>query len=149
MTQALTLTPKPRFELGVRVFLPCVAWLLACLAAGLVLVLSIVVFAVYEDGWGAWEGLSGVLAVFSAALFVAAFVAGFTILPWPLLVLAAKALRFQRGFADVILGALMGGALIEMVSNPLGQGAPGVTLAFAIAGAAGGLTYWLVVGRPK
>ena len=152
MTQVLTPTltphPKPGIQLGVNMVLPALAWVFACIVAAFVLVLSVAGLAVYEDGWSAWDGLSGVLALIPASLFVAIFVAVMTILPWPLFVVTLKLLRLHRGFGDMASGALMGAGLIEMMSNPLAKGAPAVTLAFALAGAVGGLTYWIMAGRP-
>lgn len=153
MTRAVTptLNPvrKPEFQFGENMVLPVLAWLFACIIAAFVLALSLAGLVIYEDGWRALDGSSGVLVMIPASLFVAFFVAIMTILPWPLLVMTLKLLRLHRGLGDMVFGALMGGGLIEMMSNPLATGAPGVTLAFALAGAAGGLAYWLAAGMPK
>ncbi len=125
------------------------AWLAAVMAAAFSLTLAVAIFALVEEGRAAIDGISGALAIIPMALFVAVFVAAMTALPWPVLVLLAKFLRLHRGFADLVLGAIMGGMLIEMMSNPTASQAWGVTLVFALAGAVGGLTYWLVAGRPQ
>ena len=125
------------------------AWLAAVMAASFSLTLAVAIFALVEEGRAAIDGISGALAIIPMALFVAVFVAAMTALPWPVLVLLAKFLRLHRGFADLVLGAIMGGMLIEMMSNPTASQAWGVTLVFALAGAVGGLTYWLVAGRPQ
>lgn len=137
--------PEPEFA----VVGALLAWICAVLASSFALVVAIPVFEAVAHGHFDRGSAGMLVAAIPATLFVALFVALFTILPWPVLVWTQKCLRWQRGFSDVILGALMGGGLIELMSNPAGSGAWAVTLAFALAGAVGGLTYWLVAGRPR
>lgn len=131
------------------------AWLLACLVAATTLVLVFLVYALTVDALdngfafdpGAIAG--GFMITAIGAAFVGFYVVVLTALPWLGLVWLAKLAGLHRGFADMVLGALMGGALIQLMINPLGTGGEPMILLFAAAGAVGGLTYWNAAGRPK
>ena len=131
------------------------AWLLACLTAATTLVLVFLVYALTVDALdngfafdpGAIAG--GFMITAIGAAFVGFYVVVLTALPWLGLVWLAKLTGLHRGFADIVLGALMGGALIQLMISPLGTGGEPMILLFAAAGAVGGLTYWNAAGRPK
>ncbi|WP_300527882.1 hypothetical protein [Maricaulis sp.] len=131
------------------------AWLLACLAAATTIVLVFLVYALTVDamdnGFAFDPGAiaAGFMITAIGAAFVVFYVIMLTALPWLGLVCLAKLTRLHRGFADMVLGALMGGTLIQLLGAPLGNGGEPLTLLFAAAGAVGGLTYWNAAGRPK
>lgn len=131
------------------------AWLAACLAAAATIVIALIVFGVtleaIDNGVAFDPGAiaGGVLMAAIAIFFVGFYVVILTALPWLGLIWLAKLTGLHRGFADMVLGALMGGGLVQLLGAPLGNGGEPLTLLFAGAGAIGGLTYWQVAGRPK
>jgi len=125
------------------------AWGLAVLASSLCLVVTTMLVSVLETGTLGSDGVAAILVAIPATLYVAMFVAVLTLFPWTVLVWTERLLGLHRGFADVILGAVMGGGLIQIFGMPILRGEIALTAVFATAGAVGGLTYWVFVGRPK
>lgn len=149
MTRALVSVAEPRGAVDFAgVFRAVAAWFGACYAAGLAIVVPIGVMGLV-DGGGWLDGLTMVGGMFLYALFIGFFVALYTGLVWPVLVWIAKLTGVKRGFADLVLGALMGGGLISAMMQPLQNGGEGLFFLFAAAGAAGGLTYWWLAGKPR
>ena len=149
MTRALVVTTEPGDDLVLEnIFRAVVAWFGACYAAGLAIIIPIGVIAVTENtGWQ--NVLTFLGGMFLYALFIGFFVALYTVLVWPVLVWIAKLAGIKRGFADLVLGALMGGGLISAMMQPLQNGGEGLFFLFAAAGAVGGLTYWWLAGKPQ
>ncbi|MBO6797077.1 hypothetical protein [Maricaulis sp.] len=149
MTRALVVTTEPGDDLELEKFFRALAaWFGACYAAGLAIIIPIGVMAINANtGWQ--EVLSFLGGMFLYALFIGFFVALYTVLVWPVLVWIAKLVGVKRGFADLVLGALMGGGLISVIMQPLQNGGEGLFFLFAAAGAVGGLTYWWLAGKPN
>lgn len=124
------------------------AWLVACIASGAFLVMTMV-FSAYVGETISMPQVTDVAAVFTVSLFIAFFVAVFTALIWPPLVFLARWAKTPRGWTDLVLGGLMGAGIIEAISQPAQTGAPLLSVIFASAGATGGIVYWLVAGRPR
>ena len=123
-----------------------VAWLAAVAAASVALVLS---FMAFEAG-GQSVGIDDVRGAAAVSLFVAAFMASITALPWAGLVWLGRWTRAPRGLWDAGAGAVMGPALFLLVfQRPLVSETLGVAAVFGFAGAVGGLVYWAVAGRPR
>jgi hypothetical protein len=150
MTYTQTLTTDRKTPTGAdAVGRPITAWFVAAIAAAAGVSLLFAGAAVLGNPQpiGPWLNLLG--AVLGGTLFLTLFVLLFTALPWPVLVWALRASRVQRGFGDAFAGAVMGGGLIQIFGMPLIYGEVGLSAVFAAAGAIGGLTYWLVNGRPE
>lgn len=149
MTRALVIATEPRGAVDFEgVFRAVAAWFGACYAAALAIVVPLGVMAITETtGWQ--DVLTFLAGMFLYALFIGFFVALYTGLVWPVLVWIAKLAQVKRGFADLVLGALMGAGLISVMMQPLQNGGEGLFLLFAAAGAVGGLTYWWLAGKPR
>jgi hypothetical protein len=125
------------------------AWFVAALAAAAILYVVWAGEGVLGAAPSAQNWLGFLSGFIPGTLFMAFFVVLLTAIPWTMLVWAMRLTRVQRGFGDVFAGALMGGGLIQIFGMPLIYGGTGLTTIFAIAGAVGGFTYWLIARRPK
>lgn len=130
---------------------PVSAWLIACIAAGATM--GIVGSAMEPpQQYAYWLG-SIVLYPFYAlayGLFYGVFIMLFTGPVVPVVLTIARRLNMPRGWIDAVLGGLVGLIegwwFIDFSIEPWRL----MTLAmFAPAGVVGGLTYWLLAGRPR
>ncbi|HMK69899.1 MAG TPA: hypothetical protein VK442_02900 [Xanthobacteraceae bacterium] len=131
-----------------RILLGMVGYILACLAASLVLTIAALT--------PVWDDLTS-LGLQSAALWAvvgvgAAFIAAIAMLPALLVIALAEGF----GWRSVLLYALFGCALALALSYGLdfagyagepGSGLPREREVIAAAGIAGGFIYWLFAGR--
>ena len=130
------------------IFRPVLAWLTACLIAALVMIFTYTL--VDSVSWIARSFTGALLIVLATALAVAAV----TLLPALLLVFLARRFHWTRGWVDVLLPAVLAVLLwglfwasqYTMLADWWRGFLTGLTL--APAGLAGGLTYWLLAGRP-
>lgn len=135
----------------IRLVRPVLAWVAACGASGLTLFASFGLLGALEDAPTARDMAEFVGATIPATLLLSLYIALFTALP----TLAAAWLMHWRGWqgltASGLLGFLAGGALVQVLGFPLGEGVDGLkmTLWFAAVGAVGGLVYRGVAGRPR
>ena len=126
------------------------AYVIACLAAsGVWIAISIlppweIVFSGQREFLQVWLG-------------IAVYAFGFAALPTMLAVTLFKKTAFPRGLGDVIGGALVGLCAPTLASVLLGypflvwtqDNALAWHAPIIVAGAAGGLCYWLSLGMPK
>jgi tetrahydromethanopterin S-methyltransferase subunit E len=129
------------------------AWIAACVAAGVAIPGTLFLLAAVDNiltgPFHLNQLAQGAYALIVFAPIMIFMIALLTALPWVGLVWLMKLTGLHRGFADIILGAAMGAGLIQIFGAPLFNGGVGLTVYFGVAGAIGGLTYWLVTGRPK
>jgi hypothetical protein len=126
------------------------AWLAGCGAAALTGYWARGVIHIAAPDTGAASlivqlaaGLPRMLAFTALAMFL-------TSVPMPLIVCLERGLHWRRGLSDMLTGALMAALLAQLFGLPILNGPTGLAMtAFAaLSGAMGGLTYWLMAGRP-
>jgi uncharacterized protein YcfJ len=126
------------------------AWLAGCGAAALTGYWAMGVIHIAGPEAGAASlivematGLPRMVAFAALAVFL-------TSVPMPLVVCLERGLHWRRGMSDMLTGAAMAALLAQLFGLPVLGGAQGLALtAFAaLSGAMGGLTYWLMAGRP-
>lgn len=125
------------------------AWAIATFASAIALNLVSAVVILAGGSATPTEFAGMLMGLLPMSFFIAVIIAMFTVLPWPVLVFAIKLGGLKRGVADTFAGAVMGACLIQFFGWPVLQGGVGITLVFALAGAVGGLVYWLMAGRPQ
>jgi len=136
---------------GWRPLQPFGAWLLACLVAGLVMLILAQLVSIFTSGLPRIEPFpSFVLLGIFTILFVSWFVAIITAIPATILVLIIRHFGWRRGWSDSLLaGAIIGIVVLFDMQASSNWALFRETSIFFIAGAAGGLTYWHAAGRPK
>jgi hypothetical protein len=129
---------------------PAIAYSAACCTAGLILCTASLIW-----GIGLFTASSALLGVLQVGLYLAVFVAVVAILPTLIAVALLYETRLRRGFTEVVVGGLLGFFITTPFLLGIGDNGPLdrvfwiVTMVFALAGSAAGLTYWLVLGCPK
>lgn len=133
------------------------AWLLACYVAGVLMTLGFGVLSLLEQGGGIatlWRAFA--MAPFGG-FYLGMFVIMLTALPMPILTGLVRWQRWPRPLSDLVVGAVMGGGLIQVLGAPLvWSRASGewrmegllLTGMLALCGAVSGWVYWRVAGRP-
>jgi hypothetical protein len=134
------------------------AWLLTCYLVSVVVIAGFATLSALDSAsargeqsyWESatmaplWGLFAGAITALASALPVWGFVSLFRIMKWP------------RPLSEIVAGALLGVILLQMLVGALAFGAaegprpfpPWLYLVFLIAGAAAGLTYWRLAGRP-
>lgn len=131
-----------------KYFRPFLAWIAACLAAAFVM---LVTFTIADGQMGVYGSVVGFLG---GTLILGVMVAAVTLIPAPVLVFLARRYNWRRGLADALVPAFLASILFGLfwatqytaLSDWWRGLATGATL--GPAGFAGGVTYWLVNGRP-
>ncbi|MEE2526546.1 hypothetical protein V0U79_09220 [Hyphobacterium sp. HN65] len=129
---------------------PSLAYIAAAIVAGLSIALVFYGLSLAEGGDELT--LEGVISFLAVSILVGAYVAAFAAIPAFVLIMLFRLVRLPRGWLDAIAGAVIGAGMIHLMAYGASGAAEApnlINLLFAVAGAAGGFTYWLLAGRPK
>lgn len=134
------------------------AWLLACYVAGILVSAGFGLFAIMATGDASEAAVSAVLTSPLLGAFIGLWVVVLTALPMLVLTSLVRSVKAGRPWADILVGGLMGAALVQIFAGAMMFGggdaqtrAAGLALTagFALAGAISGWVYWRVAGRPR
>ncbi len=126
------------------------AWLGGCIAAAMTVYWAL---GVSHLAGGVGEPglfIEGLIARLPQAAGMIGLIAFLTIVPLPLTIILIRETRLPRGTSDMFFCALLGGLLAQIFGLPVLEGGEGIarTILAALTGAMGGLTYWIMAGRP-
>lgn len=126
------------------------SYLLACVAAGAILLIAFLAVATAEEGdilsLSADDVGGGLIFIIFASVYISIIAA----LPALGAVFLVRALRWPRGWSDALAGAFIGFAAGHLMLFGFSPAPPHpVSLAFLVAGLPGGFVYWRANARPR
>ncbi len=126
------------------------AWLAAAVASGLTVVIGFALLAVIEAEGGVEAEAEFLQALIPGSLFIGGYIAVLTALPTVILTWVRRWRGWYGLPVHLLMGALTGGAAIQIFGMPLSYGLEGVpmTAFFAATGLVGGGVYWWLSVRP-
>lgn len=126
------------------------AWLAAAILSGLAIVIGFGLLSAIEAGNFKPADSEFLEALFPGSLFIGGYVAVLTALPTVILTWLRRWQAWYGLPAHLLMGALTGGAAIQIFGMPLSYGLEGVpmTAFFAATGLVGGAVYWWLSVRP-
>lgn len=126
------------------------AWLGGCIAAAMTVYWALGVSHLAGGVGEAGLFIEGLIERLPQAVGLIGLIAFLTIVPLPLIIILIRETRLPRGTTDMLLCALLGGLLAQIFGLPVLQGGEEIarTILAALTGAMGGLTYWIMAGRP-
>ncbi len=127
------------------------AWMSGCIAAALTVYWAMGVLDLAGGMINAEIFLASMVQRLPQAAGLVGLIAFLTAVPVPLIVILLRETGLHRGTADMLLCAMLGAVLAQIFGLPIMAGGEGIarTGFAALSGAMGGLTYWIMAGRPN
>jgi len=127
-----------------KILSPVGAWLVACMAGSFVMSIGNVGVGILDLGQRSFLLFVASMVVSFLSFMIFSIVVSGPVSP--IIVWLMRVSRIPRGWSDSIIAALVAFSFEHFLLSEIEIGS---SLFFFIAGAAGGLTYWLAAGRPK
>lgn len=126
------------------------AWLAGCIAAAFTVYWALGVLQLAAGETDPRVFIDGLLERLPQAAGLIGLIIFLTAVPVPLIIILIREVRLHRGTADMLLCALLAACLAQIFGLPIMAGGEGIarTGFAALSGAMGGLTYWIMAGRP-
>ena len=124
------------------------AWVLACIVAGLLLSAPLAVPIIVGDGttYDGENGLASLVVLLAAIIYTLAL----TAIPAVVLVHLVRLFRWRRGIADAAVPAGIFLGFSALLMSPGGdQPVSGLPFLLAAVAAIAGFAYWHFAGRPR